>query len=782
VSFLLKVGVSFAPPFEYYDVVDDIGQQNQICSSAIGTVMVAEKDRSAPAQLSLGTLSFVVCFAAWGLVSAFAPQFREALHLSATQSAFLVAVPVILGSLARIPMGMLTDLYGGRLIFTVLLAVSALPPIWASFATSYAMLLAAAFCLGLAGSSFAVGVGFVSRWYPPQKQGTALGIYGLGNIGQSAVVFLGPVLALTFGWQRVFRGVSVMLVVWAVLFVLLARNSPDRPQAKTLGEMLALLRRERLAWVLSAFYGLTFGGFVAFSIYLPTLLKDQFHLSPTSAGLRTAGFVVLATVLRPLGGWLSDKIGGAQVLSVVFFGVVLFSLLMAWLSITPFTAGALGCAALLGIGNGAVFKLVPQYFAKDTGTVTGLVGAMGGLGGFFPPLLLGVFTDSFGVVWPGFVLLSLTAFLLWRLNARVLLNSDRVAVEKAPVQQRRAMTQLRAGVWATIWTGILIAAIVAGSRNLENFDPALVIYTFAIIFATWGVAYHYMVWLDKPPTRVFWQRGWHIAREQGLWRSLSSITGLFGTNILMQTFIRRRSPLRWWMHQFLFWGCLLAAAITFPLVFGWLSFGSKATDQMTYVTYVFGFSIASFPLNSIVAELAFHGLDIAAILVLIGITLALWRRLRDAGAQTLQSFALDFFPLILLFAISITGLALTVSQLWLRGNLYSFLAVLHAITVIAALLYLPFGKFFHIFQRPAQLGAKLYQQAGAHDEGARCARCGERFASRMQIDDLKRVLPQLGFDYSIPGPAGYWQELCPPCKRKTLSRAQLRIKETANRG
>lgn len=744
--------------------------------------MAAEKSRSASTQLSLGTLSFVVCFAAWGLISGFAPHFREALHLTATQSAFLVAVPVILGSLARIPMGMLTDLYGGRMIFTVLMIVSAVPPVWASLATSYYMLLAAAFCLGLAGSSFAVGVGFVSRWYPPQKQGTALGIYGLGNIGQSAVVFLGPVLAMAFGWQKVFRGLSVLLVAWAVLFVLFARNSPDRPQAKTLGEMLALLRRERLAWVLSAFYGLTFGGFVAFSIYLPTLLKDQFHLSPTNAGLRTAGFVVLATVLRPVGGWLSDKIGGAQVLSVVFFGLVPFSLLLAWPSMTPFTAGALGCAALLGIGNGAVFKLVPQYFAKDTGTVTGLVGAMGGLGGFFPPLLLGVFSDTLGVEWPGFVLLSLTAFLLWRLNARVLLVSDRVTHEQAPVRQRRASTQLRAGVWASIWTGLLIAAIVAGSRNLENFDPALVIYTFAIIFATWGVAYHYIVWLDKPPTRIFWQRGWQIAREQGLWRSFKNISGLFGTNILMQTFIRRRSLLRWWMHQFLFWGCILAAAITFPLVFGWLSFGSKATDQMMYVTYVFGFPIASFPLNSIVAGLAFHGLDIAAILVLVGITLALWRRLQDVGAQTLQSFTLDFFPLILLFAISVTGLALTVSQFWLRGNLYSFLAILHAITVIAALLYLPFGKFFHIFQRPAQLGAKLYQQAGARDEGARCARCGERFASRMQIDDLKRTLPQLGFDYSIPGPAGYWQELCPPCKRKTLSRAQLRIKETANRG
>ena len=744
--------------------------------------MTAGKDRGASRQLGLGTVSFVVCFAAWGLVSAFAPRFREMFHLTATQTAFLVAVPVILGALARIPMGMLADLFGGRIVFSVLMLVAAVPPLWASVAASYNMLLAAAFCLGLAGSSFAVGVGFVSRWYPPEKQGTALGVYGLGNIGQSAVVFLGPVLAATFGWQAIFRSVSVLLVLWAVVFFLTARNSPDVARPKGLGEMVRVLRHERLAWVLSAFYGLTFGGFVAFSIYLPTLLRDQFHLTSTSAGFRTAGFVVLATLVRPVGGWLSDRIGGAKVLSVVFFGIVPFSLLLAWPSMIPFTAGALGCAALLGLGNGAVFKLVPQYFKKDTGTVTGLVGAMGGLGGFFPPLLLGVFFDLAKVVWPGFVLLSLTAFLLWRLNARVLLAPERAAVDAAPAPPSRGATQLRAGVWATVWTGLLVAAIVAGSRNLENFDPALVIYTFAVVFATWGVAYHYLVWLDKPPTRVFWQRGFQLAREQGIRRSFTNLSALFGRNIVMQTFIHKRSPLRWWMHQFLFWGCLLAAAVTFPLVFGWISFTSTAGDQMTYVPHLFGFPVGTFPIHSLIAELAFHSLDIAAILVLAGISLALWRRLRDVGAQTLQSFALDFFPLILLFAISVTGLALTVSQVWLRGNLYSFLTVIHAITVIAALLYLPFGKFFHIFQRPAQLGAKLYQQAGARDEGAWCASCGQRFASRMQIDDLNRTLPQLGFDYRVPGPAGHWQELCPACKRKTLSRAQLRIKEEFHRG
>ncbi len=163
-------------------------------------------------------------------------------------------------------------------------------------------------------------------------------------------------------------------------------------------------------------------------------------------------------------------------------------------------------------------------------------------------------------------------------------------------------------------------------------------------------------------------------------------------------------------------------------------------------------------------------------LVLAGVFLSLWRRLRDRGAQAVQSFALDFFPVILLFAIAVTGLALTVSQEWLRGSAYSFLALLHAITVISGLLYLPFGKFFHIFQRPAQLGVKLYRKTGEEGAGAVCPRCGERFASAMHIADLKTVLPQLGFDYSIPGSEFTWQNLCPACKRRALSISQLQLK------
>jgi hypothetical protein len=203
---------------------------------------------------------------------------------------------------------------------------------------------------------------------------------------------------------------------------------------------------------------------------------------------------------------------------------------------------------------------------------------------------------------------------------------------------------------------------------------------------------------------------------------------------------------------------------------------------MTYVTYLFGFPTGSFRIRTVVSWVLFHGLDFSAALVLAGIALAMWRRLRDRGALTLQEFSADFLPLLLLFAISVTGLALTASTLWLRGSFYGFLAILHAITVIGALLYLPFGKFFHIFQRPAQLGVKLYQDAGDRDEGVRCARCGTRFASKMQIDDLRRVLPELGFDYRISGPAVTWQGLCPACKRIALATAQLRIKDVHRHG
>lgn len=373
-------------------------------------------------QLLLATVSFGLCFAAWGLISAFAPAFREEFGLSGQATSLLIAVPVLLGSLARLPMGMLTDRYGGRLVFTVLFGLVAAAAAVVPTAAGFTMLLVYAFLLGLAGSSFAVGVGFASPWFPPARQGTALGIYGLGTMGQSAAVFLGPVAAGWFGRDAVFFGMAVLLAGWAIVFATLARNAPTSKPPATLGAMVKVLTTEPVAWVLAAFYFLTFGGFVAFSVYLPTLLRDEFGLSMADAGFRAAGFVVLATLMRPVGGVLADRHGGARVLSWVFLLTMPFGLLLTWPQMMPFTVGALCTAALLGVGNGAVFKLVPQYFPASTATVTGLVGAVGGLGGFFPPLLLGFFRDRTGEVWPGFVLLVVAVGAMWILNARMLLR------------------------------------------------------------------------------------------------------------------------------------------------------------------------------------------------------------------------------------------------------------------------------------------------------------------------------------------------------------------------
>jgi NNP family nitrate/nitrite transporter-like MFS transporter len=299
------------------------------------------------------------------------------------------------------------------------------PAIAIGFSTSFTQLLIFGLLLGVAGTTFPVGVGFTSRWFAPEKQGTALGVYGMGNIGQSVAVFFAPVLALWLGdWRTVFFIFAAVSLIWGVVFFLLAKNDATTARPRTLAESLSPLKRSKVAWVLSLFYFLTFGGFVALALYMPTLLREIFNLSPTDAGARTAGFVVLATFMRPVGGNMADKVGGAKVLVFVFIAIAVLSLPLSAGSIVPFTVGALGCAAALGLGNGAVFKLVPQYFPKETGTVTGLVGAFGGLGGFFPPLELGLVKDAFGSYTLGFVLLSLFSLLCLIVNYFSFLRTD----------------------------------------------------------------------------------------------------------------------------------------------------------------------------------------------------------------------------------------------------------------------------------------------------------------------------------------------------------------------
>jgi len=322
---------------------------------------------------------------------------------------------------------------------------------------------------------------------------------------------------------------------------------------------------------------------------------------------------------------------------------------------------------------------------------------------------------------------------------------------------------------------LLLLAIYLGSGRLRYFDPALITYTSAVVFATFGIVYRYSVWLQKPPTRLYWRRGWNLfLRPSRLPANLLGLVVLLWKNVFLQTFIQRRSILRWAAHFLLSWGTLVAVAVTFPLVFGWIHFESDPKNAGAYVAVVLGIPAGTFPAYSLVGWVTFHILDFCAVAVILGMVLAFRRRMYDKGAMSLQSFSMDFLPLILLFTVSITGLMLTASTLWMRGQSYSFIALLHAFSVILTLLYLPFGKFFHIFQRPANLGVQYYKEEGAHSAQAHCRACGQAYASQIQVDDLKRILGELGLNQNYDDGAHY-QEVCPPCRRKLLAVNQAEV-------
>jgi len=336
---------------------------------------------------------------------------------------------------------------------------------------------------------------------------------------------------------------------------------------------------------------------------------------------------------------------------------------------------------------------------------------------------------------------------------------------------------IKATAWGLLLTLILAGLIVAGSRNLSHFDAALVGYTFAVLFATFAITYRYAMWLQRPPTALYWKRGWQVFfRPSHLIVNIANwfkrVTGEFAFN----NFIFRRNKSRGGAHWLIMWGCVLASAITFPLVFGWIHFETLPDDANWYRTFVFGFPTLAFPIHSITGFAIFHGLVWASILVIAGVMLAMRRRMRDHGAAALQQFGEDFLPLILLFAVSVTGLMLTASYSWMKGYAYDFLSILHAMTVIFTLLWLPFGKFFHIFQRPAQLGVSFYKDVGTREEPASCRRCGQPFTSRLHAEDLIRVERALGYRYEVKdGSTEHYQWICPRCRRAMLVLAQGRL-------
>ena len=354
-------------------------------------------------NLVLATLAFAVAFVGWSLIAPLAKRFQDDLDLTNTRTLMLTAVPVILGSLLRIPVGALTDRLGGRVMFPVVLGISAIPAAIFGFVEGYAALIVVGFFLGIAGSSFAVGVPFVAGWYPKERQGFALGVYGMGNIGTAVAAFGAPAIVDWLGREALGIVAAILLVATAVVFYSMAEDPPRGPAV----DYGAVLRSGWKLWRLALLYFVTFGGFVAMAVFLPKLLRDWFDISLTNAGLRAAGFTVVATFARPVGGFLSDRIGSATVLVVAFVGAGLDAAWLAHIASdptwVPVTIACLTLAAFLGLGNGAVFKAVPLDFPEATGAATGIVGAAGGLGGFFPPVVMGIVKDHFDTYALGFI-------------------------------------------------------------------------------------------------------------------------------------------------------------------------------------------------------------------------------------------------------------------------------------------------------------------------------------------------------------------------------------------
>lgn len=317
-----------------------------------------------------------------------------------------------------------------------------------------------------------------------------------------------------------------------------------------------------------------------------------------------------------------------------------------------------------------------------------------------------------------------------------------------------------AGVGAA---GLVLAAIYFGSGALSRFDTPLAAYAAATVFAAFAIGYRYTMWIQRPPTWRYFKASWRLFfRPSRLLPNVAKLVGLFWSNIVAQKFIERRSRQRWAAHMCLAWGCLLAFAITFPLSWGWVQFG-VAENGHDYVVEFMGMRQFAFPPDSVIAFFMFNGLNISAVLVLTGVALAMHRRLFDRGAQAVQTFANDLIPLFLLFAVSVTGLMITASYKLMGGENFAFLSLLHAFTVVILLLWLPFGKLFHVIQRPAQLGVAYYREEGAKGEQALCSRSGEPYMSQMHHDDLVQVMKEVGIDF------GEHQDLSPVEKRKLIA-------------
>jgi MFS transporter, NNP family, nitrate/nitrite transporter len=368
-------------------------------------------------NLLLALLGFTITFWAWNIIAPLGTRYSAELGLSATQASLLVAMPVFVGSLGRVPVGALTDRFGGRLMFTVLTLASAVPVLLVAFAgslKSYALILVFGFFLGVAGTTFAVGIPFVNAWFEPVRRGFATGVFGAGMGGTALSAFFTPRLVRSIGYVPTHLLIAGALVVVGALLWLLMRDSPAwKPNLAPVVPKLAAAAKLPLTWQMSLLYAVTFGGFVAFSTYLPTYLKNVYSFDLTGAGTRTAGFAIAAVIARPIGGIVADKIGPRIVVAISLAGAAVMSLIIALRLPPEIPAGTsfVLMALFLGLGTGGVFAWVAELApAERVGSITGIVGAAGGLGGFFPPLVMGAtYNETVHSYTIGLVLLTVTA-------------------------------------------------------------------------------------------------------------------------------------------------------------------------------------------------------------------------------------------------------------------------------------------------------------------------------------------------------------------------------------
>ena len=359
-------------------------------------------------------LYFDLSFMVWVMLGPLGVQIANDLGLNAAQKGLMVATPVLAGALLRMVMGILVDHLKPKLAGAIgqIIVILALIAAWHFGIKSYAQVLLLGLALGVAGASFAVALPLASRWYPPEHQGTALGIAGAGNSGTVLAALLAPSLAVAYGWSNVFGIAAIPLILTLALYWFLAKDSPECPAPKPLGEYLKVLR-DKDAWWFMFFYSVTFGGFVGLAASLTIYFNTQYGLAPVMAGYMTAACVLAGSMVRPLGGMLADRIGGIRSLSVMYVAagaclvLVSFAPQSVWVALTIFVAAML----FLGMGNGAVFQLVPQRFRKEIGVMTGLVGMAGGVGGFYLASSLGYSRQWSGSYQIGLLIFAALAFL-----------------------------------------------------------------------------------------------------------------------------------------------------------------------------------------------------------------------------------------------------------------------------------------------------------------------------------------------------------------------------------